>query len=113
MTLTAREFVDLVYPESRYTRPPFRQAPGLVWSLVQNPSRAGRKRAVTRVGGLDVRLVDYACPRNPEWEGRNTLWADCAVRLADASGNVESHRLFGSIIEREGRFKIVSWSGEF
>lgn len=113
MTLSAREFADLVYPESRYTQPPLRQAPGLAWSLIQTPSRSGLRRAVERVGGLSLRLAGYSCDVTPDREGRNLVWSGCAVALSDASGQTESHRLFGSIIEREGMFKIVSWAGEF
>ena len=113
MTLTAREFADLVYPESRYARPPLRQAPGLVWSLIEIPGRTGRRRAEERVGGLPLHLASYSCRSAPDREGDNIVWPDCVAILADAQGRVESHRLFGSILERDGRFKIISWSGEF
>jgi len=35
------------------------------------------------------------------------------VTLAAADGSTESHRLFGTIIERKGRFKVVSYTNEF
>ena len=113
ITLTAREFADLVYSESRYARAPYRQSPALAWMLIQNPSRTGRARATERIAGLELRLLGHSCRRPPEYEGRNTVWNECTVQLADGTGRAESHRLFGSIIERNGRFKVVSWAGEF
>ncbi|PHX66304.1 MAG: hypothetical protein CK550_00345, partial [Gemmatimonadetes bacterium] len=46
LTLTAREFADLVYPESPYTRPPMQQAPALVWAQITNASQTGFGRLV-------------------------------------------------------------------
>lgn len=113
LTLTAREFADLVYPESPYTQPPMRQAAGLVWAQISNASNSGFTRLITRVGGLELRIENHRCDKAPEQLGRNRIWAGCAVHLTDARGRSEWHRLFGSIIERDGRFKIISWAGEF
>ena len=113
LTLTAREFADLVYPESPYTRPPMQQAPALVWAQITNASQTGFGRLVRRAGGLRLRIADHRCNRTPQQFGRNRIWTGCVVRITNAGGTVESHRLFGSIIERDDRFKIVSWAGEF
>ncbi len=113
MTLSAREFADLVYPESRYARVPYRQAPALMWMMMQGPSGTGRTRAVARIAGLDLRLIGHSCTRPPEREGGSIVWNGCTVQIADRTGRVESHQLFGAVIERAGRFKVVSWAGEF
>lgn len=113
MRLTAREFADLVYPESPYTRPPYRQSPALVWNQIQNPSASGLTRLLRRLGGQPLAYVDHSCDRKPERQGDNRIWTGCTVGLMDTSSDTIRHRLFGSIIERDGRFKFVSYSNEF
>ncbi|HYN82357.1 MAG TPA: hypothetical protein VES88_12705 [Gemmatimonadaceae bacterium] len=113
MRLAAREFADLVYPESPYTRPPYRQSPALVWNQIRNPSASGLTRLLRRLGGQPLRYVNHSCARNPERQGGNLIWTDCTVVLMDSSSETARHRLFGSIIERDGRLKFVSYSNEF
>ena len=113
MRLTAREFADLVYPESAHTRPPYRQSPALVWNQVSNPSASGLTRLLRRLGGQPLGYVNHSCARKPESQGANIIWTECTVVLMDSSSEATRHRLFGSIIERDGRFKFVSYSNEF
>jgi hypothetical protein len=113
MALNAREFADLVYPESPYTHPPYRQSPALVWNQIQNPSAAGFTRLVRRLANQPLQYVNHKCDARPDRQGHNLIWTNCSVLLRVANGATESHRLFGSIIERDGRFKIVSFTNEF
>lgn len=113
MLLTAREFADLVYPESPYTHPPYRQSPALVWNQIRNPSSSGLTRLLRRIAGTRLDYVSHSCDRSPERQGANVIWADCTVRFADRNLDTTRQRLFGSIIERDGRFKFVSYSNEF
>ena len=113
MLMGAREFADLVYPESPYTHPPDRQAPGLVWNQIQNPNRSGLTRLVRRLGGQPLKYEGYTCNSTPDRQGHNLIWTGCVVRLAEANGEIRPRRLFGSILEREGRFKVVSYANEY
>lgn len=113
MALSPREFIDLVYPESPYTHPPYRESPTILWGQIQNSSRKGFTRLLRRVGGLPVRYVSHTCAKRAETQGRNRVHADCSVALRDDKGRVERHRLFGSIIERGRAFKFVSYANEF
>jgi hypothetical protein len=113
MNIDAREFADLIYPESPYTRSPYRQSPTLVWDQIQNPNRAGLNRLVRRMGGRPLGYAGYSCEERPERQGRNVVWTGCLVQLADSSGEIVRRRLFGSIIERDSQFKIVSYTNEF
>ena len=113
MVLSAREFADLVYPESPYTHPPYRQSPALVWNQIQNPSASGFTRLVRRLGSQPLRYMDHRCDAKPDRQGRNLIWTHCFVRLRNSDEPATSHRLFGSIIQRDGKFKIVSYKNEF
>jgi hypothetical protein len=113
MALNAREFVDLVYPEGPNTKPPYKEDPALVWRTIQNPSQSGFIRLIRRQGEIPTKLVDYRCTGATEKQGKNTLISGCVLRLIDRKGETTSHRYFGSIIERDGTYKIVSYHNEF
>lgn len=113
MHLTAREFAALVYPESPYTHRPYHQSPALVWNQIRMPSSSGLTRLLRRVAGQPLRYVDHSCDGKPERQGRNVIWTGCTLRVANSSGEESRQRLFGSIIEREGRFKFVSYANAF
>ena len=49
-------------------------------------------------------VTGYRCEAEPRVEGGNRIWEQCVVTLGDG-GDV---RLFGSIIERQGRFRLMS-----
>jgi hypothetical protein len=113
MLLTPREFADLVYPESPHTHPPYRQPPGLVWSMIQNAGSSGFTRLLRRLGGVALRHEGTRCEGPLERQGENTIMSRCNMRIAEPGGSIRSRRLFGSIIERHGRFKFVSYANEF
>ena len=113
LTLTAREFADLVYPSSPYTHPPYRSPPGLVWMQISQPSQTGLKRLLARQGGTAYEYVDHSCKSTPERQGPNTLWLDCQVRVIAPTRETLTQRWFGSIIERGGVYKVVSFSNQF
>ncbi len=113
MAINAREFADLVYPESPNTHPPYRQDPALMWRTIQNPSVSGLTRLLRRTDEIPAKLESYACKGRTAKQGRNTLTGGCFLRVADKSGEISTHRYFGSIIERGGIFKIVSYRNEF
>jgi hypothetical protein len=46
-------------------------------------------------------------------QGANKIWTDCSVRFVDTLGNTKTTKLFGSIIERERRFKFVSYVNDY
>jgi hypothetical protein len=113
MAVRGREFADLYYPESPYTRPPFRQSPALAWSLIQNPSTSGLTRLVRRLGGKPATYVSHRCDPKVAHEGRNVRYAGCLVRLVDERGDTVTKRYFGSILERGGQFKFLSYTNQF
>ena len=70
------------------------------------------RRALDRLGGQSLGYVDYRCQREPERQGENALWTDCTIRRTVAPRGTVSERLFGTIIERGGRYKFVSYANE-
>ncbi len=110
--LSRAEFAWLYYPWSSQGLPPYDVEPGLMWFLLSTHSDRGLRRALGLYGGQKLQLLDYDCGTKGTQEDVNTLWGPCALRWRDERGNIESRRLVSQIIERDGRFKILSYSNK-
>jgi len=110
MVVHGREFADLYYPVSVYSRAPYHQPPQLAWSLIQNPSADGLKKLLRTMGGKPITYVGDRCDPKVFHEGRITRYAGCIVRIADAKGDTTTRLLFGSIVELGGVYKFLSYT---
>lgn len=113
LTITRAEYAWLVYPSSPFAVPPMQQPPQLSWYLESSPSEVGFARLVTRLGGRAWRASETRCPGTEVREGSNTIVSGCVVRVRDNDGGPRDLRLFGPLIEREGRWKVLSWANAF
>lgn len=106
------EFADLYYPASRYARPPFRTPVGLIWTQIQLNSEKGITRAMSRLGGQPVRFVGLTCASPPESVGAARIDSRCSIRYVQPGGDTVSRRLFGAIVQLDGRAKFLSYSND-
>lgn len=111
MVMSRREFAWLYYPSSAFTRRPTLQEPGIAWFLHLQNSQKGATRLLERYAGQPLRIVSSRCSTPARVEGDNRLWYDCVQRLVEGTDTV-SMRLFGGVYERNGRFKIFSYSND-
>ncbi|HEX6749492.1 MAG TPA: hypothetical protein VF092_19505 [Longimicrobium sp.] len=112
MILSRAEFAYLYYPSAGYDRLPRRMSPDLLWFLTMQESEKGIGRLFERRGGTRLGYVSSRCYPRPRVEGRNRLWDRCRVTLRTVDG-AKTERLFSTIIERDGRFKFVSYKNEY
>jgi len=110
LVLTRAEFAWLYYPTSRTATPPYELPPELAWLQLDLRGQRGIAAALETFGGRRLAYRGYVCPPRPVAEGRNRLWAPCLVRLVRPDGREERLRLFGTILERDGVWKFVSYS---
>lgn len=110
MVIDASEFAWFYYPDSKMSKPPYEAPPGLLWGQLLASSNEGARTLLTRYGGKGVRVDSVRCPDSVVVEGANRLHDGCraAVRIDGASA-VDA-RWFGTILERDGRFKFVGLS---
>ena len=108
LALDRDEFAYLYYPTTPQGRPPYDLAPDLMWFTLQTGSDKGLGRALEANGGRSLRLASYHCDPMPSREGENLVWGPCVVRYR-VDGRLREARLFGLILERQGRFKFVSY----
>lgn len=106
------EFADIYYPASRYARPPFRTPVGLIWTQIQLNSEKGITRALSRLGGQPVRFVGVYCASPPESVGAARIDSRCSTRYVEPGGDTVSRRLFGAIVQLDGRVKFLSYSND-
>jgi len=104
LLISKAEFAYLYFPSSVYSKPPYRQKPGLVWFRMTETTQKGIGRVLARDGGKTLAST-HRCPNPPKTEGKNRIWTDCTLPV--------QRRLFGSIIERNGRFKFLTYASDY
>jgi hypothetical protein len=55
-------------------------------------------------------VTTHHCAGTPLVQGANRIYETCTLRIRSEDGRTEDVRLFGSIVERDGRFKLLSLS---
>ena len=106
--MTRAEFAWLYYPENPIAKPPYELPVGIAWFELEGNSLAGMRRALASYGGRDIALRSLECARPPVVQGDSRLWNGCVVALTVEDDSEERLRLFGSILERDGAFKLAS-----
>jgi hypothetical protein len=109
LVVTRAEFAWLYYPTTPMGKPPYDLEPGLMWFLHTERSDEGLSKALQLYGGKPMTLVDYDCGREGSHEGKNIVYGPCSLRWRTPDGDTLAVRLFNQILERGGRFKILSF----
>ena len=110
MIMDPAEFAWLYYPDSPMSRPPYEAPPELLWGQLLASSNKGATQLVNRFGGSAVTATRLRCVTPPDTQGANVLLSKCEVRLSAPGKPTVEGVLFGTILERAGRFKFVGLS---
>ena len=106
--MSSAEFAWLYYPDNPISRPPYELPAGIAWFELEGNSLAGVRRARATFGGRAVVYRGLDCAGVPVVQGANRLWNRCTVLLEHKNKSDTVVRLFGTILERHGRFKLVT-----
>lgn len=112
LALSLPEFAWLYFPTTAEAQPPYEVPPALSWFQTQERNRIGVTRALRELGGKELDFRGYRCDPEPSIEGENRVWRKCLVRIP-RPGKPEEFPLFSAIVERDGRFAIVSYANDF
>ena len=112
ITLDETEFAYLYFPTSIYARPPYSQPPAVNWLLMQQNSLKGMSRLLGAYGGRSLPVEGHRCAGEPVVEGRNRIHERCVLRIRGLDGRLQEGRLFGSILERDGAFLLMSLAND-
>ncbi|HTL04898.1 MAG TPA: hypothetical protein VL241_04070 [Gemmatimonadales bacterium] len=114
LVVSPAEFAWLLFPQHKYSEPPHELDPALFWSRLDAESEKGLRSVLQRYGGHTLGFRELRCQRDTLQlrAGPATLWSSCQVSFRN-EGKVERRRLFGSMVERDGRVKLLSLANEF
>ena len=107
--LSRGEFAWMYFPTSRFASPPYELPPEVLWMQMTAESNKSIARTL-RGFPKDATYLGHACDATPGIEGANRLWTGCLVRWRRRDGGEGAARLFGTILERDGRYKFVSYA---
>jgi hypothetical protein len=107
------EWAWLYFPTDVLARPPYELPPSLAWFQLQEANRQGVLRALRELGGHRLDYRGYQCDAEPTIEDANRIWTGCIVTLARDGATAAPLRLFSAILEREGRFLVLSYANDF
>lgn len=105
--MTRAEFAWLYYPENPISRAPYELPAGLAWFELQGNSLTGMRRTLSTYGGRRLAFRALECDR-AVLQGPNTLWNGCLVTVRLEDGDKVRLRMFGTILERGGAFKVAT-----
>jgi len=111
LALTREEFAWLYYPLIPEAAPPYELEPTLMWFMVKTNSGRGLRTLLEERGGQPLGFLDYRCDGERR-HGPLTVWGPCAVRRLHAPRDTVTEILFGPIVERNGRWKFVSYANK-
>ena len=110
MLLDRAEFAWLYYPGSRMSLAPYEAPPQLLWGQMLATSEEGAQNILKKFSANSFKIGSVRCPNPPAIEGGNRLHEGCLVRLETPNARAVEGTYFGTIIERDGRFKFVSYA---
>lgn len=109
LALDEHEFRQVVWPELPASRPAAGVAVEYAWRRLHLNSRAQAAQALAEHGGRRYELVELRIRGETTRYAGFTVHRETELVVRDASGTVRTIRLFGSLLERGGRWKVFSY----
>ncbi len=109
LPLSELEFRTVVWPELPSSRPERGLTFDYVWGDLHQKSNNEMRRLINRHGGKRYTLVDLV------FDGETTLYEtyrvhrETVLTVRDEMGGQQELAFFGSILERDGEFKLFSY----
>lgn len=109
LALDEREFREHVWPELPASRPERNLPISYVWGDLNQKSQASLGRVLAAQGGKGYALVSLAFSAGTTPYKTFVVHRKAVVTVRDGAGAQTDLRLFGSVIEQGGRFKVFSF----
>jgi hypothetical protein len=109
LSLDEREFREHVWPDLPAARPDRNLPISYVWGDLRQKSESSLGRVVAAKGGQPLELVSL------RFAGGTTAYKSYAVHrqavmvVKDGTGAQTEFRAFGSVLEKDGQFKVFSY----
>jgi hypothetical protein len=110
LALSEAEFRDVIWPELPAARPERNLTADYVWREQRAKSEAGLHSVLGQYGGKPLKLVRLEVRGETMQHRTFIVRRDTAVVVRGVGDAEQPLRLFGSIVERDGGFKIFSYN---
>ena len=109
LALNREEFTEHVWPDLPAARPERNLSPSFVWGDLSQKSNIMLRETLAAHGGKKYEFIRI------RFLGETTPYASYRVHreseltVRDAEGHERQLRVFGSVLEKEGRYKVFSY----
>lgn len=108
LRLSEYEHNNILWPEMPASRPEFNMPIEFAWENLNLRSRRDANRVVSEYGDRHIEMERVDCKKGVTEYETLTVYGDCWIVGRDPkTGERNEFKLFGSIVEAEGRYKIV------
>lgn len=108
IALSEREFRDHVWPQLPASRPERNLPFSYVWGDLRQKSAASLSKTLAEHGGRRYELLDVAFDGITDYTAYR-VHREAAFRVRDSAGDVTTLRVCGSMIEKDGAWKVFSY----
>ncbi|MEQ1574967.1 MAG: hypothetical protein ABL993_12050 [Vicinamibacterales bacterium] len=109
LALSEQEFRDHVWPELPAARPERNLPFSYVWGDLHQKSDVGLRTIVSEHGGKRYELVNVRATGETTRYDTYLVHRDMVLVIRDPGGAAREIRLFGSMIEKDGGWKVYSF----
>jgi hypothetical protein len=109
LALNEEEFRNHVWPELPAARPERNLPFSFVWGDLHQKSEASLDRIIASVRGRRLDVVDVRSLGATTRYDTYLVHRQTQLTVRDDDGKLQQVRLFGSILEKDGRFKVFSY----
>jgi hypothetical protein len=110
LALNEDEFRVVIWPELPAARPERNLTADYVWGDLQSKSRVGFQAILAEYGGRRLQFVRLEYQGETSQHRTFLVRRDAVVVAREGSGHEQRLRLFGSVVERGGAFKVFSYN---
>ncbi len=110
--LTKDEFKRYIWPEIPWSRPERNMPFDYYWGDLNQKSSWALKRVLVRHGGKKYELIRVYFAKGVREYKNFRLYRDTRLIVRDETGKKKELNIFGSIVELNGKFKILSYIHE-
>ena len=109
LALNEQEFRDHVWSELPAARPERNLPISFVWGDLHQKSDTNLRQTIAKYGGNSYELVSIRFVRGSTDYRSYRVHRESEVTVTDREGRKQDLRLFGSVLEKDGRFKVFSY----
>jgi hypothetical protein len=109
LALNEREFREHVWPDLPAARPERNLPFSFVWGDLHEKSEAALAMTLSRFGGMAFGLRDVEFMEGTSRYATYVVHRKTSLLVRDVGGRQERLHLFGSVLNKQGRYKVFSY----